>query len=382
MTKCDHCKRDAATFIRYSGAHLCAKHFCDFFEKRVKREVRKQMDAGRTARRAKKNLKIAVALSGGKDSTVALVMLQKIFQDSRDITLYAILVDEGISGYRPCSIDIARKNCKKLGVPLHIVKFRDYFGFDMDEIVRLKAESATSKGPNSESANSKSAEVSGSAPLGKTAYSDKVNSKNVGGKSKGAKTKGTKSKYSGGAKAEKPVFACTYCGVLRRACLNRKAKELGADYLATGHNLDDVSQSILMNIFKGDVEKLARLGPHNKVQPGLIPRLEPLRSIPENEVYLYAALNKIAVHEHEHCPYAGAAQRNDYKSIIFGMEKITPGTRHSILATYDGLKDAIQASFPPSRLSECPSCGEPTSQKVCKACLLKNEIKGLKNKKE
>src|SRR4030067_1022783 len=29
VTVCDKCSRRAVTFVRYSGAHLCASHFCE-----------------------------------------------------------------------------------------------------------------------------------------------------------------------------------------------------------------------------------------------------------------------------------------------------------------------------------------------------------------
>ena len=58
--------------------------------------------------------------------------------------------------------------------------------------------------------------------------------------------------------------------------MNKAARDIDADVLATGHNLDDITQAILMNFTRGDIERLARLGPHSKVQPGLVPRILPL----------------------------------------------------------------------------------------------------------
>ena len=102
---------------------------------------------------------------------------------------------------------------------------------------------------------------------------------------------------------------CAYCGVFRRKCMNLKAREIGADVLATGHNLDDAAQAILMNFTRGDVERLARMGPHEKVQPGLVPRIMPLRQIPEKEVYLYALLRDIDFRFHLPLLGGGHAQR-------------------------------------------------------------------------
>src|SRR3989344_3313897 len=57
------------------------------------------------------------------------------------------------------------------------------------------------------------------------------------------------------------VKPCTICGIFRRYLLNKKSKELKLTKLATGHNLDDECQSILMNQMKNNIRASARLGP-------------------------------------------------------------------------------------------------------------------------
>ena len=57
------------------------------------------------------------------------------------------------------------------------------------------------------------------------------------------------------------VRPCTICGIFRRYLLNKKSKELKLTKLATGHNLDDECQSILMNQLKNNIQASARLGP-------------------------------------------------------------------------------------------------------------------------
>ena len=303
MTKtCSKCKKPAVTFIRYNGTHLCNDHFIEYFERRVKKDIKKQ---GRTEGKSK----IAVAVSGGKDSTVALYVIHDIFSKRANIDLFGITVDEGIRGYRDESIKFAAKNCKKLGIKHHIISFEDVIGKTMDEIASLKDE------------------------LGE----------------------------------------CSYCGVFRRLCLNKKSKELGIDKLVTGHNLDDTAQSILMNFVNGDMQKLARLGPHKKVQPGLVPRVLPLCTIPEKEVALYAIIKNIDFHDAE-CPYSTRALRGDFRDIIDNLEFKNPGTRHSILNSYGGIKDMLLEKYPPAELNKCLECGEPTAQELCKACLLKDRI--------
>lgn len=303
MTKtCSKCKKPSVTFIRYNGTHLCKEHFIQYFEKRVKKEIKKQ---GKT----EGGCKIAVAVSGGKDSIVALHIINEIFSKRTNTKIYAITVDEGIKGYRDESIKYVEKYCKKMGIEHHIVSFEKVIGTTMDKI----------------------------------------------------------------AKKHDELGECSYCGVFRRVCLNTKAKELGVDKLVTGHNLDDMAQSILMNFTNGDMKKLARLGPHKKIQPGLVPRMLPLRSIPEKENSLYAILNKIEFHDGE-CPYSTRALRGDFRDIVDALEYNNPGKRHSILNSYDGIKDLLLEKHPPANLDRCPECGEPTSQDLCKSCILKNKI--------
>jgi cytoplasmic tRNA 2-thiolation protein 1 len=40
---------------------------------------------------------------------------------------------------------------------------------------------------------------------------------------------------------------CTYCGVFRRQALDRGAARLGVRHVVTGHNADDVAETVLMN---------------------------------------------------------------------------------------------------------------------------------------
>ena len=302
MTSCDRCRRKSITFIRYSGAHLCGDHFCEFVEKRAKHELRRQMDVRGVER-------VAVAVSGGKDSTVALNLVHRVLGKRRDLDLCAITVDEGIHGYRRSSIPIVADNCQQLGIEHIVVSFEDLFGTTMDRI----------------------------------------------------------------AKSDRKLATCSYCGVLRRAAMNRAAREWKATHLATGLNLDDTAQSILMNFSRGDVERLARLGPHRRVQSGLVPRIQPLRSIPESETLLYAIVRELEFHDLE-CPYAPEALRNAYRSVLSQLEDKYPGTRHSIVRSYDDILPALEKLYPPAKLKRC-LCGEPTISGKCKTCELLESLR-------
>lgn len=305
---CSKCTQPAVIFIRYNGLHLCKEHFSEFVLRRVKREAKKQG-------RLRSGEIVGVAVSGGKDSIVALHMMHELIASRPDVSLVALTVDEGIFGYRDKSIEAVRRNCELLGVELHIVSFSDLIGFSMDEI---------------------------------SSFGDVLGE-------------------------------CSYCGVFRRFCLNTLAKELGVTRLVTGHNLDDMAQSVLMNVVNGDVAKMARLGPHLKVREGLIPRKMPLRLIPEKETMLYALLNGFEFFDGE-CPYAVSASRGYYRDVVDTLEFENPGSRHGLVKSYDAIKQLLHDSDSSEQrfeLLKCGRCGEPSSQLLCKACELKEKLKSL-----
>ena len=47
--------------------------------------------------------------------------------------------------------------------------------------------------------------------------------------------------------------------------------------IALGHNLDDMAQTIMMNMQNGDLERTLRLAPHTSTPlEGMVPRIVPL----------------------------------------------------------------------------------------------------------
>src|SRR2546428_9913401 len=98
---CDSCPKPSVTHLRYSGQHLCAEHLQESVERRVKKEVKRQggLPTGR----------IAVAFSGGKDSTTALHLVHQIAAERRGTEVVALTIDEGIQGYRPEGLRVAHE---------------------------------------------------------------------------------------------------------------------------------------------------------------------------------------------------------------------------------------------------------------------------------
>lgn len=309
VLSCERCGKPAAVQLGSSRQKLCGRCFSQTFERRVLRTLRKH-------RVIKHNQKIGFAISGGKDSIVAMHLIHKFYGKRKDLEFVAITVDEGIKGYREHGVSISKKNTKILGIEHHIISFAELYGRSLDEIASLKD-------------------------------------------------------------SHKP---CSYCGVFRRDAINTAARDLDVDILIFGHNADDEAQGILMNFFRGDFKRLMRMG----VVPGIvenekwIKRAKPLRQCLEKEVVSYALINRIEV-DFSECPYATEAFRMRVRDILNKLESEFPGTKYTVLSTYDEIMERIDVNKNKGTVSLCKTCGEPTSQIICKACIYKKRIKMLEN---
>ena len=294
------CGREAVFLRSYSGERLCKRCYVRSIEKKVKTTIsRHNMFAP--------DDRIAVAVSGGKDSTSLLHILHKIEIKFPRSELSAITIDEGISGYREEAVVIAKENCKRLGVE-HVVKsFKELYGHNLDEIVKI------------------------------------------------AEEKGD-------------LSPCSYCGVLRRKALNVLAKDIAADKLALAHTLDDEVQTRLLNVIHGDVARLGRVGPVLEGDfPGFVRRVKPLCEVPEREVALYTFLKGIEF-QMMPCPYRRTALRNDIRSFLNRLETKHPGTKYTVLRAFEKIAPSIRELTGKAGLKNCKICGEPTVGEICKAC--------------
>lgn len=280
----------------YRRAHLCDAHFRDSVVERARREFHRQVPGFRGG-------VIAVALSGGKDSAVALALAHQYFARRPNVRLVALSVDEGISAYRPATLERARQLSSRLGVEHRVVRFSEVYGTTTEQALRM---------------------LPGTIP-------------------------------------------CAYCGVWRRQLLNRAARELKADVLVLGFNLDDLAQTVLMNLARTDLDRLARMAPHRQRQPGMVPRIAPLAQVPEREVFLYAHLSGLPF-DHGECPHSTSAARNVYRRAIWDLEEAIPGTRQALLRTQERLAPLLLGPTDGSTANRCQECGEPATGALCRAC--------------
>jgi uncharacterized protein (TIGR00269 family) len=294
--RCDRCPEEAVVDQPYRGAHLCERHFSDSVRERFRRELHRQLPKFASGT-------VAVALSGGKDSAVALALSASYFARRPTVRVVAVTVDEGIEGYRPATIARGQELAESLGIEHRIVRSRRELGVTTDEM----------------------------------------------------------------AIARPGTVPCSFCGVWRRRLLNTAARDAGADVLVLGFNLDDLAQTILMNFARADLARMRRMAPHVRRQPGLVPRIAPLATVPEREVYLYARLRGLPF-DHGECPHAGAAARNVYREVVWRLEEAFPGTRHALLRSREQILAAMIGPNDSGTAGRCLDCGEPATGPRCRAC--------------
>lgn len=306
---CTACKSKEPFFSRpYSGERLCRRCFIKSIEHKVKATLAKYS-------MLKYDERIAVAVSGGKDSVGLLHILSKIEKNYPKSSLIAVTVDEGIRRYRDEALKIAAENCEKLSVPHYSISFKDIYGYTLDELVTQLEEKERSK-----------------------------------------------------------LTPCAYCGVLRRKALNIAARNVRADKLATAHTLDDEVQTILLNILHGDSLRIAREKPVTDPRhPKLVQRIKPFCEIPERETTLYAYVKKIDFQDLP-CPHASEALRNDIRAFLNRMEEKHSGMKFTIFRSAERIRPAIEKIAETQELRGCRRCGEPTTSMTCTACQMLMEL--------
>lgn len=268
--------------------------------------------------------RVAIGASGGKDSTV-LAYVMKLLNDRHDygVELLLLSVDEGITGYRDDSLATVQRNKVQYGLPLRIVSYRElYHGWTMDRVV---------------------------AQIGR---------KNN----------------------------CTFCGVFRRQALDRGAALLHADQILTGHNADDMAETVLMNLLRGDVARLRRC---TDITTGELPsatscggtpaeteegeewakviRSKPFKWTYEKEIVMYAYFRRLDYFSTE-CTYAPNAYRGFARAFLKDLEALRPRAILDIIRSGESFELRADVSHREQRT--CDRCGYISSNRLCKACVL------------
>lgn len=313
MTRCRKCQAPATVLLARHKMRFCAAHFLEYVQKTVRKTIKKY-------RMINPYEKIAVALSGGKDSAVLLHVLDTIYGET--LELVGLHIDLGIDAqdYSKKSLDRARDLCQKLHREFVVVDLKKEYQMSMD-LVKERED-----------------------------------------------------------RLKRPY--CAVCGTFKRYLLNRSSLQLGCEKLATGHLLDDEVSVLLMNIINGNIDQLVRAGPRLEGNNStMITRIKPLYEVSELETTLYNQIKGFGFQEEE-CPYSVGASTTTYKNLFHNIEDHYPGTTIKFLQNYhkvllQPLKTSYQRAQPIT-LNRCRSCDGPTTEEICAFCnirylLTKNE---------
>jgi len=300
---CTRCKRREAVYFR----RVSGERLCrECFIKSIEQTVLKTL----RMYKLKRGEKLLLAVSGGKDSLALLNILTKI-ERRYSSKVVAVTIYEGHPGnFRKKDIEYISQLCRKLDVEYKVFSFKEFYGYSLQE-------------------------------LWERARNKKLN-----------------------------LMPCTICGVLRRKLLNEIALKEKATKIVTGHNLDDEAQTLVMNVIRGDDVRLLRLGAEalGLVQyEGFVPRIKPLRYIPEREIALYCYFKEIPLPE-DLCPYVHFSMRGGIREYLYELELQNPSVKYNIVKCFDRLSTRMVSFLKEKKLRPCSKCGYPTSREICRAC--------------
>jgi len=232
----------------------------------------------------------------------------------------AITLDPSIKNSSMENLDNLKYFCRKNTIKLHIVSFKQETGYSLDEIKK------------------------------------KLDSNGVS------------------------MAYCTICGILRRYLLNKKSKELKTGKLATGHNLDDEAESVMMNLLRGNIGLMARLGPIAGIikSRGFVPRVKPLYLCKEKEITAYSKLKKFPV-AYERCPYAQSSYREIIRNELIDFEKKHSKTKENIINWFLRILPELKKGFKrDEEMTYCTICGEPSQRTICNTCFILGKLENKK----
>jgi len=260
MQPCARCGGKAVFTRRYSGESLCLTCFRGSIVEKTRKTASKygMFVPGE---------RVAVAVSGGKDSLSLLKVLSTIYPPQRN-HLVAISVDEGVAGYRDEALEHAGNLAGDLGIEHITVSYKEMFGFSLDEALDWKE--------------------------------------------------------------ERGVTSCSFCGVFRRRAIDEAAMKAQASVVATAHNLDDYVQTFLMNLMHGDVARLGWLDPSYVDESFPLRRVKPFMEIYEEEIALFAYQEGVPF-QSVSCPYMHEGLRSEVRDYLNAMEASHPGVKNVLL---------------------------------------------------
>lgn len=312
---CSFCTKPAVARLTNPDRRLCADHFIRDCEERVRNTIIAEGMISDSDR-------IVVGLSGGKDSTALLMILSRILGSACHDT--------------SSETGTGDNNAVRTNADLVAVTIDEGIAGYREETMEAAAEL-----------------------VGRFGISQQIISfRELFGSDLDSLLKGREEE------------ACTVCGVLRRRALLEGARRAGATKIATGHNLDDEAQSVLMNLLRGDLPRMV-MDTASGYPDCFIPRIKPLLPLSEKEIVIYLMVQG-AFTDLPECPYAHTALRGEVREMLSSLELEYPGTRQKLISARDDVRKIIGAGEPGMQgkgaVTRCRRCGEICSGEMCAVC--------------
>ncbi|MFX1285523.1 MAG: hypothetical protein ACFFB5_17930 [Promethearchaeota archaeon] len=286
-----------------SSQHFCPRCFSLKFEKKVLNRIPKHI----------RGHSIAVALSGGKDSTTLLHIFHKYRHKLRIGMLFAIILEEEIpeiQSSRKKIINLLKDDYPNIGF---IQKsYSQLFGFSLPYLVQ---------------------------------QSDKQGLR---------------------------FTPCSICGVLRRHGILRMSLDIGVDIIVMGNSLEDEAETVFINLMRGNpLRNFRDQIEYSPADRKSLPfRIKPLAKVTEKSILNYSNINRLPFLSTQ-CAFAARSLRSVITPFLSAMQKKDPNILYNIVSS---IKKVTTINTQYKIVSKCNNCASYSPTPVCSACRIVHQI--------
>ncbi len=130
---------------------------------------------------------------------------------------------------------------------------------------------------------------------------------------------------------------CFWCSWNRRKALFQLAGRLGFNKIAFGHHLDDIIETILINLFyRGEI---GAMKPCQELFKGKVTIIRPLAYVEEDEIIKLAKELKISKIDNYKCPRSETSKRTMLKKLIASLKKENPAIKKNIFKSLERIRE-------------------------------------------
>ncbi len=131
---------------------------------------------------------------------------------------------------------------------------------------------------------------------------------------------------------------CFLCSWNRRKALFTVAKELGCNKIALGHHMDDILETLLMNLtFQG---AFSSMPPRLAMRKFDMTIIRPLCLVHERDLIELARIHNYRK-EVRNCPYESTSNRSQMRNILHQLEQLNPEARYSLWGSMGNIQEEL-----------------------------------------